>query len=241
MQTCDTLQRQLEDTRRQANLPMIKREDGNSPPSPHGSMSSLDRSGSGSSEEEEPAVDHAGSQEEKKGNKERFSGIQKAKLGSVLSRTASMASVTGSLAELTFEDQSSQSLQREKKSLANPTTARALVELFVERLISEFSPTTTVNVGSTMRLRQAAEMRVFSPMLCNAFEAASLTFAGSRECIPQLRIAGNARYVRLLQQLQNAICHLEKSQSTDVLLVVLMSTIIEVGDIAQLSRHLADH
>lgn len=118
--------------------------------------------------------------------------------------------------------------------------AHALVELFTDRLIGEFSPTTAVNLGSTIRLRQAAEMRVFSPILCNAFEAASLTFAGSRERIPQLEITGHARYVQLLRQLQNAVCHLEKSQSTEVLVVVLLSTIIEASDIAQLSWNLTD-
>lgn len=106
--------------------------------------------------------------------------------------------------------------------------ARALVELFTERMIEQFSPGGGANFGGTMKLRQAAEMRVFSPLLCNAFEAASLTFAGSCEQIKQIQIAGHAQYIRVLRQLQHAVYHPEKSQSTDVLVVVLLSTIIEV-------------
>lgn len=72
-------------------------------------------------------------------------------------------------------------------------------------------------------------MRVFSPMLCNAFEAASLTFAGSRQQNRSLEMVGHARYIRVLGQLQSALYHPEKSQATDALTVVLLSTIIEVS------------
>lgn len=108
--------------------------------------------------------------------------------------------------------------------------ARELVELFTERMIEQFSPAGAANFGGTMKLRQAAELRIFSPILCNAFEAASLTFAGAREQIKQIQIAGHAQYVRVLRQLQRAIYHPEKSQSTDILVVVLLATIIEVCD-----------
>lgn len=103
------------------------------------------------------------------------------------------------------------------------------MELFIERLIREFSPANASNFGGTIRLRQAAEMRVFSPMLCNAFEAASLTFAGSRQQNRSLEMAGHARYIRVLRQLQSALYHPDKSQATDALTVVLLSTIIEVS------------
>lgn len=116
--------------------------------------------------------------------------------------------------------------------------ARALVELFTERMIEQFSPAGGANFGGTMKLRQAAELRVFSPILCNAFEAASLTFAGSREKIKQIQLAGHAQYVRVLRQLQRAIYHPEKSQSTDILVVVLLSTIIEVRHVSSDSLEL---
>ena len=125
-------------------------------------------------------------------------------------------------------DQTPQALQKEKVKLSDPMQARVLIEIFVERLISEFSPVTASNCGGTIRLREAAEMRVLSPMLCNAFEAASLTFTGNRQRNRHIEMAGHARYVRVLRQLQNAVYHPQKGQSTDVLAVVLLSTIIEV-------------
>lgn len=125
-------------------------------------------------------------------------------------------------------DQTPQSLQKEKVKLSDPMQARVLIEVFVERLISEFSPVTASNCGGTIRLREAAEMRLLSPMLCNAFEAASLTFTGNRQRNRRIEMAGHARYVRVLRQLQNAVYYPQKGQSTDVLAVVLLSTIIEV-------------
>lgn len=74
-------------------------------------------------------------------------------------------------------------------------------------------------------------MRVFSPMLCNAFEAASLTFTGNRQQNRSIEMAGHARYIRVLGQLQNAVYNPLRSQSTDVLTVVLLSTIIEVSSL----------
>ena len=129
---------------------------------------------------------------------------------------------------LTVPGISPQFFQKEASDLSNPSMARALVELFTERMIEQFSPAGGANCGGTMKLRQAAELRVFSPILCNAFEAASLTFAGTREKIKPIQLAGHAQYVRVLRQLQRAIYHPEKSQSTDILVVVLLSTIIEV-------------
>lgn len=128
-------------------------------------------------------------------------------------------------------DQSPQALCREKTKLSDPTLARALIEMFIERLIGEFSPTTPFNCGGTLRLRQAAEMRVFSPILCNAFEAASLTFTGNRQQNRSIEMAGHARYIRVLGQLQKAVYNPQRSQSTDVLTVVLLSTIIEVSSL----------
>lgn len=82
LQTCDTLKEQLEDTRRQANLPMIKHEDGNS---------SASSGGSRSSGEEEP-------EEKQKGDKKESPDVSKANLGSSISGKAGMSSFAGSLA-----------------------------------------------------------------------------------------------------------------------------------------------
>lgn len=102
------------------------------------------------------------------------------------------------------------------------------MELFVERLITTFSPEDHTKYGGTIALREASGMRVFSPFLCNAFEAASLTVAGRRSQNRSIEVAGHSRYVRTLRQLQKALYDPKDSKSTEVLVVVLLATIVEV-------------
>ncbi|OJJ39920.1 hypothetical protein ASPWEDRAFT_102964 [Aspergillus wentii DTO 134E9] len=126
------------------------------------------------------------------------------------------------------QSQSPPLLQAEAQKLANPSRATALVEVLVDQLIKNFSPDMEApSGGGRIQLQAAAEMRVFSPILCSAFEAASLTFVGSRDQNKSLEVAGNVRYVRVLRLLQNALYSPKDSKETDVLLTVFLSTIIE--------------
>ena len=103
------------------------------------------------------------------------------------------------------------------------------MELFVDRLIRNFSPDDHRKYGGTIALREASDMRMISPMLCNAFEATALTFAGRRDGNRSVELAGHAKYVRTLRQLQAALYDTEGNKSTEVLVVVLLSTITEVS------------
>ncbi|PYI20831.1 C6 finger domain protein [Aspergillus violaceofuscus CBS 115571] len=98
------------------------------------------------------------------------------------------------------------------------------IEFFIERLVDNFSP---VNVSGTIALREAKEMRILSPILYKAFEAASLTFAGRQYHNKALEVAGNSKYIKVLHLLQTALNEPQGNQSTELLLVVLLSTIIE--------------
>ncbi|PYH31177.1 Zn(II)2Cys6 transcription factor domain-containing protein [Aspergillus neoniger CBS 115656] len=100
----------------------------------------------------------------------------------------------------------------------------ALIEFYVERLVTDFSPT---QVSGTIALREARSLRVFSPILCSAFEAASLTFAGRRDGNRSVEVAGHSRYLRVLRSLQHALYDPQQGKSTEVLVVVLLATIIE--------------
>lgn len=117
-------------------------------------------------------------------------------------------------------------MSKEKVVLTDPNLANALIELYVERLVNSFSPQ---DVTGTIALREARSMRVFSPILCSAFEAASLTFAGRRDGNRAVEVAGHARYLRVLRSLQNALYDPQEGKSTEVLMVVLLATIIEVS------------
>jgi hypothetical protein len=209
-QTCEDLKKQLAEARALANLPPIKHED----PFPHDLEKMVDA-------EEEPQDPES----------QDSSLIRKSTdpSDSLVSKHADIPQNT---------DQASRSLSEDKRILTDPAVASSFVELFVERLIDNFSPQPASIYGGTIALREASGMRVLSPMLCTAFEAASLTFAGKREQLREVEAAGHARYVRVLRQLQNALNDPKQNKSTEVMVVVLLFTIIEVRSFARVATPL---
>ncbi|KAE8383745.1 hypothetical protein BDV26DRAFT_277005 [Aspergillus bertholletiae] len=205
MHTCESLKRQLAEARRLANLPPVKAEETGS--------SSLYQIRSNDSDDADgqcgPAA-HPGQARNDVRCPPDASGV-------------SAGDSTGSQRE-----SSPTSLSRQKAILNDPALASSVTELFVDRLIRNFSPDDHRKYGGTIALREASEMRMISPMLCNAFEATALTFAGRRDGHRSVELAGHAKYVRSLRQLQTALYDTEGNKSTEVLVVVLLSTITEV-------------
>jgi hypothetical protein len=103
--------------------------------------------------------------------------------------------------------------------------------LFVGELINGFSPDPSAAHGSVFDLKSASEMRIFSPLLSAAFSAASLTFIGQRDSQPKMLMAANSQYNRTIGLLTRVVNHPERCKSTEVLVVVVLFTIIEVGGI----------
>ncbi|KAI9931411.1 hypothetical protein MW887_009986 [Aspergillus wentii] len=208
VQSCDSLKQQLAETRRLANLPPVKEEE----------TSSFSTGFSGSTDED----DAKDSLDEYKNQMGPFPSQSYQRIRALTAQQKSLDLQRKSLS------QSPPLLQAEAQKLANPSRATALVEVLVDQLIKNFSPDMEApSGGGRIQLQAAAEMRVFSPILCSAFEAASLTFVGSRDQNKSLEVAGNVRYVRVLRLLQNALYSPKDSKETDVLLTVFLSTIIE--------------
>ncbi|RHZ72415.1 hypothetical protein CDV55_108854 [Aspergillus turcosus] len=206
MQTCENLKKQLAEARTLANLPPIKHEDPFSVSSPN--------------DLEKTSVDE---DEESQNSESRDSSFIKKSPG----ESDGLDSEYDSKISSRKIGQSFRSLSEDKRILTDPALASSLVELFVQRLIDNFSPQPASVYGGTIALREASGMRVMSPLLCTAFEAASLTFAGRCEQNREVEAIGHERYVRVLRQLQNALNHPKQSKSTEVMVVVLLFTIIE--------------
>ncbi|KAE8344727.1 hypothetical protein BDV24DRAFT_9158 [Aspergillus arachidicola] len=200
MQTCESLKRQLAEARQLAHLPPVKAEETGS--------SSLYQIKHNDNDDAEGQGDPA-------------AHPRQARYSSDLSGV-STGDHPGSQRE-----SSPTSLSRQKAILNDPTLASTVMELFVDRLIRNFSPDDHRKYGGTIALREASEMRMISPMLCNAFEATALTFAGRRDGNRSVELAGHAKYVRTLRQLQAALYDADGNKSTEVLVVVLLSTITE--------------
>ncbi|GFF50637.1 hypothetical protein IFM58399_08861 [Aspergillus lentulus] len=202
VQTCEDLKKQLAEARALANLPPVKHEDPFSVSSPN-----------------DLAVPNE--EEEAQNPESRDSSLMKKSSDPSDIVSSESTNIPWKPAP------SSRSLSEDKRLLTDPAVASSFVEVFVERLIDNFSPQPASLYGGTIALREASRMRVLSPMLCTAFEAASLTFAGKREQIREVEAVGHARYVRVLRQLQNALNDSKQNKSTEVMVVVLLFTIIE--------------
>lgn len=204
MQECENLKRQLAEARALAHLSPIKHEDPFSVSSP---KTMDDDEESQNSESQDSSFIKKSPGESDGLDSENDHRISSRKIG-----------------------QSFRSLSDDKRILTDPALASSLVEVFVERLIDNFSPQPASKYGGTIALREGSGRRVMSPMLCTAFEAASLTFVGRRDRNRDVEARGHDRYVRVLQQLQKALNDPdpEKNKSTDVMVVVLLFTIIEV-------------
>lgn len=99
------------------------------------------------------------------------------------------------------------------------------VETCVNLLIADFGRES--HSGGDV-LRQARPMRLISPTVLVAFEAASLLFVGKRYEQGVCEVAGNAKYQIVLSMLRNDLEDEYKTLSTELLLAVFLAIVIEV-------------
>lgn len=113
-------------------------------------------------------------------------------------------------------------------SLAAPMSSyRPAVDVFVERFVDAFS----LEVGGSQQasaLRAAASVRMFSPILTDAFEAVSVAFFGRTTQDRAFETAGLRLYPRVLQRLQIALNDTEQSKAESTLLTVILLIAFEV-------------
>ncbi|KAE8371508.1 hypothetical protein BDV26DRAFT_275947 [Aspergillus bertholletiae] len=105
-------------------------------------------------------------------------------------------------------------------SLNNST--RPMLDVFIERFVDAFSPEVDVKSGQAGALRRAAEIRMFSPILMDAFEAVSVVFFGRSIQDPRLESSGFQLYPRVLRNLQNALQDPERSKAESTLATVIL-------------------
>ncbi|KAL1961570.1 hypothetical protein VTN77DRAFT_1607 [Rasamsonia byssochlamydoides] len=96
------------------------------------------------------------------------------------------------------------------------------LDVFVQRFVDSFSPEVDTSSGRAGALRAAAGIRMFSPMITNAFEAVSLTFFGRSVQDPRIESAGLRLYPRTLRSLQEALLDPERSRSEATLVTVTL-------------------
>lgn len=103
-----------------------------------------------------------------------------------------------------------------------------MLDVFIERFVDAFSPEVDVKSGQAGALRRAAEIRMFSPLLMDAFEVVSATFFGRSIQDPRIEESGTLLYGRVLRNLQNALFDPERSKAESTLATVILLMAFEV-------------
>lgn len=105
---------------------------------------------------------------------------------------------------------------------------RPVLDVFVERFVDAFSPEVDMKSGRAGALRAAAGIRMFSPLITDAFEAVSVAFFGRSVQNKQIEASGFRLYPRVLRGLQDALVDPEKSKAESTLVTVILLLAFEV-------------
>ncbi|KAJ5964007.1 uncharacterized protein N7479_003883 [Penicillium vulpinum] len=95
-------------------------------------------------------------------------------------------------------------------------------DVFVERFVDAFSPEVDMKSGTAGALRAAAGIRMFSPLITDAFEAVSVAFFGRSVQNKHIEASGFRLYPRVLRSLQDALVDPEKCKAESTLVTVIL-------------------
>ena len=105
---------------------------------------------------------------------------------------------------------------------------RPSVDVLVERFGDAFSPEVDIKSGRAGALRAAAGIRMFSPLICDAFEAVSVAFFGRSVQNKQIEDSGFRLYPRVLRGLQDALNDPARCKTESTLVTVILLLAFEV-------------
>lgn len=103
------------------------------------------------------------------------------------------------------------------------------MEGFLSRFVDDFSPQVDGNTtGTSQTVRSAAGIRMFSPVLSDAFKAVALTYFGHDVADQRIERTGSQIHVSVLRKLQEAIYNMQQTNSQGILLTVCLLMCFEV-------------
>ncbi|KAJ5103209.1 hypothetical protein N7532_003738 [Penicillium argentinense] len=123
--------------------------------------------------------------------------------------------------ELMSVDSGSDS-SRSSGTISIMSTQRPAVDVFVERFLDAFSPEVDIKSGRAGAIRAAAGIRMFSPLISDAFEAVSVAFFGRSIQDKQIEASGFRLYPRVLRGLQDALNDPERCKAESTLVTVIL-------------------
>jgi hypothetical protein len=112
--------------------------------------------------------------------------------------------------------------------LYRPPWESPILDIFVERFVDAFAPNERLDCGSSSAIREAASVRIFSPLLQNAFHAVSISYFGQFLGDWRVVSAGRRSYLGVVSALQRALYHPVQSRSEGVLATAILLMAYEV-------------
>ncbi|KAL2857264.1 hypothetical protein BJY01DRAFT_202513 [Aspergillus pseudoustus] len=107
-------------------------------------------------------------------------------------------------------------------SISRMDTSKSMLDVFIERFVDAFSPEVDAKAGQAGAIRRAAEIRMFSPILTDAFQAVSHVFFGRSVQNKTIEATGFSYYPRVLRSLQEALLDSERSKAESTLATVIL-------------------
>ncbi|KAL3458286.1 hypothetical protein BJX64DRAFT_226091 [Aspergillus heterothallicus] len=107
-------------------------------------------------------------------------------------------------------------------SISRMDTSKSMLDIFIERFVDAFSPEVDARAGEAGAIRRAAEIRMFSPILTDAFQAVSHVFFGRSVRNKSIEATGFSYYPRVLRSLQEALLDPERSKAESTLATVIL-------------------
>jgi hypothetical protein len=107
-------------------------------------------------------------------------------------------------------------------------TSKSMLDVFIERFVDAFSPEVDAKAGQAGAIRRAAEIRMFSPILTDAFQSVSQVFFGRSVQNKTIEATGFSFYPRVLRSLQDALQDPERSKAESTLATVILLMAFEV-------------
>ncbi|PYH97601.1 hypothetical protein BO71DRAFT_318279 [Aspergillus ellipticus CBS 707.79] len=107
-------------------------------------------------------------------------------------------------------------------SICHMGSSKPMLEVFIERFVDAFSPEVHTKAGRAGALRRAAGIRMFSPILMDAFESVATAYFGRSIQDPNLEASGFRLYPRVLRGLQQALQDPERSKAESTLVTVIL-------------------
>ncbi|PWY86652.1 C6 finger domain-containing protein [Aspergillus heteromorphus CBS 117.55] len=101
-------------------------------------------------------------------------------------------------------------------------SSKPMLDVFIERFVDAFSPQVSTKAGQAGAVRRAAGIRMFSPILMDAFESVSTAYFGRIIQDKDLEASGFRLYPRVLRSLQQALQDPERSKAESTLVTVML-------------------